>query len=71
MESLSNDKTAQNRARKAIRTGGLLLFLVYYIFATVGVQLFGGLIDVHNPNLDHTGFAEAQQLGSDRDHRTD
>eukprot|EP00913_Durusdinium_trenchii_P029651 g27792.t1 len=39
---------------------GLLLFLVYYIFATVGVQLFGGLIDVHNPNLDHTGFAEAQ-----------
>lgn len=39
---------------------GLLLFLVYYIFATVGVQMFGGRIYKGNLKLVGTGFAEAE-----------
>lgn len=37
---------------------GLLLFLVYYVFATIGVQLFGGQIYEGHPALKGSGFAE-------------
>lgn len=37
---------------------GLLLFLVYYVFATIGVQLFGGQIYDGHPALKGSGFAE-------------
>ena len=39
---------------------GLLLFLVYYIFATLGIQLFGGLIYEGNEALAPTGFAAGE-----------
>ncbi|CAE8655861.1 unnamed protein product [Polarella glacialis] len=35
---------------------GLLLFLVYYIFTTLGEQLFGGLIKEGDPKLKGSGF---------------
>ena len=35
-----------------------LLFLVYYVFATIGVQLFGGQIYEGHPALKGSGFAE-------------
>lgn len=38
---------------------GFLLFLVYYIFATIGVQIFGGQIYEGNVKLEGSGFAEA------------
>lgn len=37
---------------------GFLLFLVYYVFATIGVQIFGGQIYEGNPKLDGSAFAE-------------
>jgi len=39
---------------------GLLLFLVYYVFATIGVQLFGGQIYDGHPALKGSGFAEGE-----------
>lgn len=38
---------------------GLLLFLVYYIFATIGLQIFGGRIYEINPKLVGRDFATA------------
>jgi two pore calcium channel protein len=38
---------------------GMLLLLLFYIFDTIGVQVFGGLIYKGNPALSGSGFASA------------
>jgi two pore calcium channel protein len=38
---------------------GMLLLLLFYIFDTIGVQVFGGLIYKGNPALTGSGFASA------------
>jgi two pore calcium channel protein len=38
---------------------GMLLILLFYIFDTIGVQVFGGLIYKGNPALNGSGFASA------------
>lgn len=38
---------------------GMLLLLLFYIFDTIGVQVFGGLIYKGNPALKDSGFASA------------
>jgi len=38
---------------------GLLLLLAFYIFATLGEQLFGGLIWEDNPKLENSAFASS------------
>jgi len=44
------------RLTPTYRQLGLLLVIVFYTFATLGVQLFGGKIYPGNPALSHTDF---------------
>lgn len=44
------------RLTPTYRQLGLLLVIVFYVFATLGVQLFGGKIYSGNPALSHTDF---------------
>lgn len=38
---------------------GTMLFLVYYVFAMLGIEFFGGHITLDNPALKGTGYADA------------
>ena len=40
-----------------------ILFVVIYFFATIGIQLYGGLIYKGNPDLNNTSFATEAGVG--------
>mmetsp|Transcript_6666 Transcript_6666/g.15845 ORF Transcript_6666/g.15845 Transcript_6666/m.15845 type:complete len:773 (-) Transcript_6666:49-2367(-) len=45
------------------RTVGAALFLVFYLYSTVGVQVFGGRIRLDVSSLKHVDFAKAGGVG--------
>eukprot|EP00438_Fugacium_kawagutii_P019695 Skav215165 [mRNA] locus=scaffold4093:58217:69934:- [translate_table: standard] len=45
--------------------GCFLLFLVFYVFATIGVQIFGGQIYKGNPKLNGSAFAQGAVPGGE------